>query len=48
MGKHSPMFEPAMMMHLASGRSLHGLAARSMPKAFRLAAPAETMQSRPL
>ena len=37
-----------MMTHLAWGMSLQGLAARSTPKAFRLAAPAYTMQRRPL
>ena len=35
-------------MTLAFGMSLHGLALRSMPKTFFDAAPAETMQSRPL
>ena len=42
------MLAPVMMTAFASGMSLHGLAARSTPNAILLAAPALTMQRRPL
>ena len=48
MGAHSAMFAPATRMTLALGMSLQGFALRSMPKTFLDAAPAETMQRRPL
>ena len=47
-GAHSAMFAPITNTTSASGMSLHGLLARSMPRARLLATPAETMQSRPL
>ena len=42
------MFEPLIQTTSALGMSDQGLAPRSMPKAFLLAAAALTMQSRPL
>jgi hypothetical protein len=47
-GKVSAQFAPAIKRTSASGMSLQGFAARSMPKALLLPAAAETMQSRPL
>ena len=40
-GKHSATFEPATRMTSDSNMSAHGLPARSMPKAFLLAAAAD-------
>ncbi len=42
------MFEPAIHTTSASGMSLHGLELRSIPSAFLLPVPADTMQYRPL
>ncbi len=47
-GKVSAQFDPAISKTSASGMSLHGFAARSMPNALLFPAAAETMQSRPL
>jgi hypothetical protein len=47
-GAHSAMFAPITNTTSASGMSLHGFDARSMPRARLLATPADTMQSRPL
>jgi hypothetical protein len=47
-GKHSAMLVPATTITSVSSRSAQGLPARSIPKAFLLAAAAETMHSRPL
>ena len=48
MGAHSAMFAPLIHTTSVLRISLHGLAARSTPKAFLLAPPALTMQRRPL
>jgi hypothetical protein len=47
-GAHSAIFAPLIQTTSAPRISLHGLAARSTPKHMLLAAPALTMQSRPL
>ncbi len=47
-GAHSPTFAPLIQTTSALGMSDHGLAARSMPKAFLLPAAALTMHRRPL
>jgi hypothetical protein len=48
MGEHSATFEPATQITSVPTMSDQGLVVRSMPKAFLLAAPALTMQRRPL
>ena len=47
-GAHSATLAPLIQTTSALGMSAQELAARSMPKAFLLPAPAETMHSRPL
>ena len=47
-GKVSAQFDPAINKTSARGISLHGFAARSMPKALLFPAAAETMHNRPL
>jgi hypothetical protein len=47
-GNVSAQFAPAMMRTSANGMSLHGLAARSTPKAVLFPAAADAIQSRPL
>jgi hypothetical protein len=47
-GNVSAQFDPAINKTSASGMSLQGLAARSIPNALLLPAAAETMQSLPL
>ena len=47
-GEHSATFDPATQMTSVPTMSDQGLVVRSMPNAFLFAAPALTMQSRPL
>jgi hypothetical protein len=47
-GAHSAMLAPTTNTTPASGMSLHGFAARPIPRARLFATPADTMQSRPL
>ncbi|MNC97861.1 hypothetical protein D3C83_156570 [compost metagenome] len=47
-GEHSATLEPATQITSVPIMSDQGFVVRSMPKAFLFAAPALTMQSRPL
>jgi hypothetical protein len=47
-GEHSATFDPATQMISAPTMSDQGFVVRSIPNAFLFAAPALTMQRRPL